>query len=92
MVEAAWLTNTAVETTVSPATTTYLRTAAPARARGAASGLYVSLYYLGGAAGGVVPAAAWHVGGWPACVGLIALVQVATIAVARIAWRSPARS
>ena len=74
------------------ASTTYLRTAAPARARGAASGLYVSLYYLGGAAGGVVPAAAWHVGGWPACVGLIALVQVATIAVARIAWRSPARS
>ena len=73
------------------ATTTYLRTAAPARARGAASGLYVSLYYLGGAAGGVVPAAAWQVGGWPACVGLIALVQVATIAVARIAWRSPTR-
>ena len=74
------------------ASTTYLRTAARARARGAASGLYVSLYYLGGAAGGVVPAAAWHLGGWPACVGLIALVQLATIAVARAAWRPAARA
>ena len=69
------------------ASTTYLRTAAPARARGLASGIYVSLYYVGGAAGGLVPALAWHLGGWPACVALVALVQLLTIAVAQAAWR-----
>lgn len=69
------------------AATTYLRTAAPPRARGAASGLYVSIYYTGGAAGGVVPALAWHAGGWPACVALVALVQIGAIALAWRWWR-----
>jgi predicted MFS family arabinose efflux permease len=70
------------------ASATYLRTAAPPRAHTAASGMYVSCYYLGGALGGVVPALAWRLGGWTACVILIAGVQAATIAVARRAWRS----
>jgi MFS transporter, YNFM family, putative membrane transport protein len=69
------------------ASITYLRTAAPPRALATASGLYVSMYYVGGAVGGVVPAAAWRFGGWTACVALIAAVQIATIAVARRAWR-----
>lgn len=69
------------------ASTTYLRTAAPPRAPSAASGLYVSLYYVGGSLGGAVPALAWRVGGWTACVLLIGAVQVATITVARRAWR-----
>lgn len=68
------------------ASTTYLRTAAPPRARSAASGFYVSLYYVGGSLGGLVPALAWRVGGWPACVALVVAVQVATILVARRAW------
>ena len=72
------------------ASTTYLSTAAPPRARAAASGLYVSLYYVGGALGGVVPAFAWRAGGWAACVGLVVGVQVSTIALARCAWRSSA--
>jgi predicted MFS family arabinose efflux permease len=71
------------------ASTTYLRTAAPPHARAAASGLYVSIYYMGGAAGGVLPALAWRLGGWPGCVLLIGAVQVATIALARSAWRGP---
>jgi MFS transporter, YNFM family, putative membrane transport protein len=74
------------------ASTSYLRVAAPARGRSAASGLYVSLYYLGGAAGGVLPALAWRAGGWPACVALAALVQLATLLLARRAWRGPARA
>lgn len=69
------------------ASTTYLRTAAAPRARSAASGLYVSIYYLGGSAGAIVPAVAWRLGGWAACVVLVAGVQVATIAVAWRAWR-----
>jgi predicted MFS family arabinose efflux permease len=72
------------------ASTTYLRTAAPPRARAAASGVYVSLYYVGGAMGGVIPAFAWGLGGWTACVTLVAAVQLATILVARRAWREDA--
>jgi predicted MFS family arabinose efflux permease len=72
------------------ASTTYLRTAASPRARAAASGVYVSLYYTGGALGGLVPALAWRAGGWAACVTLVAAVQLATILVARRAWREGA--
>jgi YNFM family putative membrane transporter len=70
------------------ASTTYLRAVAPPHAESAASGLYVSAYYVGGAMGGVLPATAWRLGGWPACVALVAGVQIATIAVARRAWRA----
>lgn len=69
------------------ASTTFLRTAAAPRARAAASGVYVAAYYVGGAAGGLVPALAWRAGGWAACVALVAVVQVATILLARRAWR-----
>jgi predicted MFS family arabinose efflux permease len=72
------------------ASTTYLRVAAPPRARSTASGIYVSLYYVGGSMGGLVPALAWRAGGWPACVALVAGVQVATLLVARWAWRPAA--
>lgn len=68
------------------ASTTYLRTAAPERVRSWASGFYVSTYYLGGAAGGVAPALAWRLGGWPACVALVALVQLSTLLLARRFW------
>lgn len=74
------------------ASTAFLRAAAPPDARSAASGLYVCFYYLGGAAGGIVPAVAWHLGGWPACVALVAAVQLATIALARRSWRAPRRA
>jgi predicted MFS family arabinose efflux permease len=72
------------------ASTTYLRTAAPTRARAAASGVYVAVYYVGGALGGVVPALAWRAGGWTGCVLLVAAVQVTTILLARRAWRATA--
>jgi predicted MFS family arabinose efflux permease len=81
---------TAISTAVfvsQAASTTFLRTAAAPRARSAASGLYVSLYYVGGALGGVVPALAWRLGGWTACIAFIGAVQVATILLARRAWR-----
>jgi predicted MFS family arabinose efflux permease len=84
---------TAISTAVfvsQSASTTFLRVAAPPRARSAASGLYVSIYYVGGAMGGVVPALAWRLGGWTACVAFIGVVQVATILLARRAWRTAA--
>ncbi len=72
------------------ASTAFLQSAAAPEARSTAAGVYVSSYYLGGAAGGIVPALAWHLGGWPACVGLVALVQLGTIALAFRFWGGPA--
>lgn len=66
------------------ASTTRLRSAAPAPLRSLASGAYVTCYYLGGSAGGLAPAYAWKVAGWPGCVALTVSVQLATIA---LAWR-----
>jgi predicted MFS family arabinose efflux permease len=74
------------------AATTHLTAAAPPRARSLASGLYISAYYAGGAAGGVLPAVAWRHGGWPACVALVALVQVAIVALALACWARPMRA
>lgn len=72
------------------ASTSYLQVAAPREVRSAASGVYVASYYLGGTAGGVLPALAWNTGGWAACVALTAAVQVATLALALRYWRPTA--
>ena len=69
------------------AAASHLNEVAPARLRSVAAGAYLSCYYLGGAAGGILPAAAWHLGGWPACVALVAAVHLATLALAWRFWR-----
>ncbi|HYW43243.1 MAG TPA: MFS transporter, partial [Bryobacteraceae bacterium] len=58
-------------------------------ARAAAVGLYVTFYYVGGSFGSAVPGRFWSRGGWPACVALIAAVQVLTILLALVFWRGP---
>jgi MFS family permease len=58
--------------------------------RGLAFGLYASSYYVGGSLGAALPAAAWSVGGWPACVALVVSVQVITVMLALAFWRTPA--
>jgi MFS transporter, YNFM family, putative membrane transport protein len=50
------------------------------RARSSAAGLYVTLYYLGGSLGALVPAWFWSHGGWIACVGVFSVSSVATLA------------
>jgi MFS transporter, YNFM family, putative membrane transport protein len=55
--------------------------------RGLAVGLYSSAYYLGGTLGGSLPAAFWESGGWTACVALVLIVQLATLAIALGFWR-----
>ena len=45
------------------------------RDKSVAAGLYLSSYYLGGSLGAFLPGVAWELGGWPACVGLLAAVQ-----------------
>jgi predicted MFS family arabinose efflux permease len=67
------------------ATTSYIGIAAQ-EARALAVGLYVTCYYVGGSVGSELPGLLWRWGGWPACVGLVILVQVLTIAVAEAGW------
>ena len=59
-------------------------------ARAAAVGLYVTFYYTGGSFGSAVPGSFWNRGHWPACVALIAAVQVLTIVLALVFWNAPA--
>ena len=68
--------------------TSYLREAAPEGGRVSAAGFYLSCYYIGGTAAGVVPSFFWHLGGWPACVAFIVAMQFVTIAVAIVGWRT----
>jgi predicted MFS family arabinose efflux permease len=51
--------------------------------RSAAVGLYVTMYYLGGAMGAIVPGFAWTLAGWPGCVATViaAVVLVAVLAI-----------
>lgn len=54
--------------------------------RGLAVGLYAMFYYVGGSAGGALPALFWTSGGWPACVALVVAVQLTTAAIGWFSW------
>src|SRR5579872_771127 len=70
------------------ASQSHLRVAAPAGAKVTAAGLYLTCYYLGGTAAGVVPGIFWALGKWPACVAFIVAMQLAALAVALVGWRT----
>ncbi len=55
-------------------------------AKSTAVGLYVTCYYIGGSAGGIVPGGIWHVYGWPGCVALICAMQAVALVVALRFW------
>ncbi len=57
------------------------------RAVSTAVGLYVSVFYIGGALGGIVPAGLWQVHGWPGVVVLLAGVLLAMLLLAVLAWQ-----
>jgi len=71
------------------ASQSHLRVAAPPGARVTAAGLYITCYYLGGTAAGVVPGAFWALGKWPACVAFIVTMQLAALTIALVGWRTP---
>ena len=71
------------------ASSSHLRVASPPGARVTAAGLYITCYYLGGAAAGVLPGAFWAIGGWPACVAFIVAMQMVALIIALIGWRAP---
>lgn len=66
-----------------------LRVAAPAGARVTAAGIYITCYYLGGTAAGVVPGFFWEMGKWPACVAFIVAMQILALTIALVGWRTP---
>ena len=72
------------------ASQSHLRVAAPPGARVTAAGIYITCYYLGGTAAGVVPGAFWALGKWPACVAFIAAMQLVALTIALVGWREPA--
>jgi len=71
------------------ASQSHLRVAAPPGTRVTAAGLYLTCYYLGGTAAGVIPGAFWALGKWPACVAFIVAMQLVALAIALIGWRTP---
>lgn len=71
------------------ANSSHLRVAAPAGARVTAAGLYLTCYYLGGTAAGVIPGIFWAIGKWPACVAFIVVMQLVALAIALVGWRTP---
>jgi len=70
------------------ASQSHLRVASPPGARVTAAGIYITCYYLGGTAAGVVPGAFWAWGKWPACVAFIVLMQLIALTIALIGWRA----
>jgi MFS family permease len=69
------------------ASTTYIQREAHSGGRASAAGLYVMCYYIGGSAAGILPGMLWRYGQWKACVALVVLVQLVTIAIAAAAWK-----
>ncbi len=57
------------------------------RAKSTAVGLYVTTYYIGGALGGIVPAAAWRSVGWPGVVALLAVAMLLILLLGEFFWR-----
>ena len=60
--------------------------------RSSAVGLYVTSFYLGGSFGALLGGLAWTLGGWPACVALIALMLALIGTVIALAWAQPPRA
>ncbi len=55
--------------------------------RSSAAGLYVSMYYLGGCLGSILPGLFWKRAGWPGCVVLIICIQLTTAFIAYKLWK-----
>lgn len=60
------------------------------RATSTAVGLYVTSFYIGGALGGIVPAAVWQARGWPGVVLLMLALLAAMLALAAMFWHEGA--
>ena len=57
--------------------------------RSTAASLYITVYYIFGGLGAVLPALVWSRGGWPATVALVVIVQVFAAVLAALLWTRP---
>jgi MFS transporter, YNFM family, putative membrane transport protein len=57
------------------------------RGRSVAAGLYVTVYYIGGSVGAVVPAYFWAHYGWPGCVAVLWFSSAVTLVLAWVSAR-----
>jgi MFS transporter, YNFM family, putative membrane transport protein len=55
--------------------------------RTSAIGLYATSFYVGGSVGAALPGLTWSIGGWPACVAMVAAMLVAMATVILLAWK-----
>ena len=60
---------------------------AAATARSSAAGLYVTLYYLGGFTGSILPGFFWDWTGWRGCVAVILTMQFISAVIANKLWK-----
>ncbi len=60
------------------------------RAVSTAVGLYVTMFYIGGALGGIAPGPVWQRYGWPGIVGLLIATLVGMLALAALYWNEGA--
>jgi YNFM family putative membrane transporter len=70
--------------------TGYVTTTAKA-GRSSAVGLYVTCFYTGGSFGAAAGSVAWTLGGWSACVALVAAMLAIMAAIVMLAWTGTAR-
>lgn len=54
--------------------------------RSSAVGLYVTSFYVGGSFGAALGGVTWTLGGWPACVALVATMLVVMVGIVFFAW------
>ena len=56
------------------------------RAKSSAVGLYVTIFYVGGSLGGIVPGLVFHAFGWQGVVMLVTATMMAMLAIANLSW------
>ncbi|HET7190323.1 MAG TPA: MFS transporter [Pseudolabrys sp.] len=71
--------------------TGYVTTTAKA-GRSSAVGLYVTSFYTGGSFGAAAGGIAWTIGGWPACVAIVAAMLTVMAMIVTFAWSQTGKS
>jgi predicted MFS family arabinose efflux permease len=65
-------------------------TATAKQGRSSAVGLYVTSFYIGGAAGALLPGLTWDSGGWTAAVAMVVAILVLMAMIVVVGWRPAA--
>ncbi|SRR6185437_16170393 len=60
--------------------------------RSSAVGLYVTSFYTGGSFGAAAGGVAWTIGGWPACVAIVAAMLTVMAMIVAFAWSQTGKS